>query len=82
MVKQNLLRLTKTVDSIEMAKKRKSTHTKNKKETSEMESEESDTEEANFRQVHTTPVGRQLTDLKRRVTFSMASIKIEKLRAD
>lgn len=84
------MRLTKTVDSVEMLKRKKSTIEKSKLKNKNMfQSEEEGQDEYNGEDSecdltpHTVPVGKKFTDIKRRVTFDRsASYKFEKIRND
>ena len=71
--KRDPLRLTKTMNSIDMARKKRSTEVHKKPE---LEDSDDESESEDEKKMHTTPVGRQLSRLKSRVTFSIADYKI------
>jgi hypothetical protein len=82
---RNHLRLVKTMDSVEILKKRRSTREKSKKngknakEENESEKEENLQEDSSIKMT-SMPVGKHFRNLKRRVTFKTQKVQIEKLR--
>lgn len=76
--KKGSLRFTKTIDSVEMAKKKKSTKNKDKRKN---EDSDIDNEEDRIMQNNTMPAFLHSSALKRRVTFTMDNYSIENLRS-